>query len=346
MSYKAFTMTVMGIVICSTLSFASFIFFIDPMWTYEHAHPYNDVQTVIDEREQKTSEIYFRDFDYDTLLVGSSRSTYVDPHELKGMHAYNFSVANVSIQEYRSMIDFAKNQREDEFERIILGLDFFKSSKKESSAPRNLDGYVERVTEPLYRYKNLLSYDVFEYAKKNFRASYRNMIKEPRVYNRFNVARAEVIDEEKTAQATEEKIQRFRDVFYGKNYEYYEEYSNVMKVVRDANPDSDFIIYTTPISTPLFKAMVEEGQLDDYERWLTELVDVFGGVYNFMYPNSVTDDLSNYFDGHHFYPEVGTLIARRVSGDETDVPEDFGVYVTKENLEEHLSFVRGLVDGL
>ncbi len=119
-------------------------------------------------------------------------------------------------------------------------------------------------------------------------------------------------------------------------YEYNPDYKKVLLQLKEKYPDTQFIIFTTPISTPLFQALVEEGRLADYEQWLTDVIDVFGGVYNFMYPNTVTNDITNYFDGHHFYPEVGTMIAHRIDGTLTGVPEDFGQYVTKENLEDHL----------
>ena len=52
---------------------ASFIYYIDPMWTFNHKNAHNDVQTVIDERQQKANAMHFQPFDYDTLLIGSSR---------------------------------------------------------------------------------------------------------------------------------------------------------------------------------------------------------------------------------------------------------------------------------
>lgn len=344
MSYKQFTIIILSVVSTVTILFSSFNYYIDPLWTFGHQHSYNDVQIVIDERRQKTAELHFQPFTYDSLLIGSSRSTYINPHELTGMNAYNFSVSNLSIREYRSMIDFAKRQHGGELENILLGVDFFKSSTKESSVPRSLEGNIETVTAPLYRFKNLLSYDVFEYSLENLKMSKENVITKDRIYNRSNVANAVVLDKETVKKATVEKIERFRTVFYGGNYVYYPEYKAVMKDLKAANPKTNFIIYTTPISTPLFQTMVEEGQLDDYERWLTDLVDVFGGVYNFMYPNSITNDLSNYFDGHHFYPPVGTMIAHQISGNSVDVPEDFGVYVTKDNLEAHLDYVKGVIN--
>jgi hypothetical protein len=65
-----------------------------------------------------------------------------------------------------------------------------------------------------------------------------------------------------------------------------------------------------------------------------------------MYPNSITNDSSNYFDGHHFYPEVGTMIAHRIDGTNQGVPKDFGIYVTNENIAEHIEFVQEAGQGI
>jgi len=43
---------------------------------------------------------------------------------------------------------------------------------------------------------------------------------------------------------------------------------------------------------------------------------------------------------------MGTMIAHRIDGTGEGVPEDFGVYVTKENIEEHFEFVENKANML
>ncbi|CAM3558392.1 hypothetical protein GCM10009865_10940 [Aeromicrobium ponti] len=341
MNYKSFVMKIMAMVLVCVASVGSFIFYMDPMWTFGHHHQNNDVQTVINERQQKTNRILFQPFPYDTLLLGSSRTTYINQNDFKNMNVYNFAVSNASIQEYNSLIELAKKKRGKEFDRIIIGLDFFKSNIKESSAKKSMNQYITAASEPFYRYKNLLSMDLLEYSWQNFKMSKENKVLEERNYNRSNVANAKAVDPELMEKQTEAKIQKFREVFYGDTYEYNPEYKEVLSQLKKNNPNTEFIVFTTPISSPLFEAMVEEGRLPDYETWLKDVTEVFGGVYNFMYPNSVTEDLENYFDGHHFYPEVGKLIAQRISqGNSSTLPSDFGTYVSGTELAAHLKGIR------
>lgn len=341
MSNKSYVYKVLTLVLAIVISGASFIYYIDPLWIFGNSHQWNDVQTVIDERQQKTNVITYQPFDYETLLLGSSRTTYINQHDFKDMNVYNFAVSNMSVREYGSFIEFAKARRGQEFDTIIIGLDFFKSSLAESAAPRSLDSYKKKLSEPLYRTKSLLSLDTLEYAFTNFKLSLKNEAEEERNYNRENVAVAKQISLDQITEQTDEKIERFKEVFYGETYEYNPDYATYLQALKVNNPHTRFIVFTTPISTMLFEALVEENRLPDYERWLRDVTKVFGEVTNFMYPNSVTNDLTNYFDGHHFYPPTGTKIAKFLSKDSIDqLPADFGVRVTAQNIDEHLEMVR------
>ncbi|TFB19278.1 hypothetical protein E3U55_11240 [Filobacillus milosensis] len=342
-SYKSFIVTFLLVAGLGLGSFAGFNYWIDPMWTFGHAHEYNDVQAEIDERQQKVNHIYYSDFDYDTLLIGSSRSTYINQHSFTGMDVYNFSVSDLSFKEYKSLIDYAVREKGSEFERIIIGVDFFKSSLSQSKEDLNIDEYIETVEEPFYRWKILLSQDIYEYAKRNYELSKADEIVDLRNYNRENVALAKEFPREVKIKQTEAKIAKFKRMFYGDKYEYNPEFKKVLQDIEAAYPETEILVYTTPTYEGLFNALVEEGNFGDYEKWLEDIVESTDTVYNFMYPNSVTENISNYFDGHHFYPHVGDDIAKKISG-AGGVPEDFGRKVTEDNFKEHIDWVRSKID--
>ncbi|WP_019240678.1 MULTISPECIES: hypothetical protein [Bacillus] len=342
MNYKTFSITVISVVTAITIAIGSFIYYIDPLWLFSSSNDYNDVQVAMNERQQKMNHIKFQPFDYDTLLLGSSRSTYINQHDFEGMNVYNFAVSNMSVREYNAFIDFAKKKRGKEFDTIIIGLDFFKSSVDQSNVAGSLAGYEQQISDPLFRVKSFFSWDTLQYAIDNFKISYKDTPIYMRNYNRENVAVAKVDDIETIKRETSTKIDKFKEVFYGKTYQYNKEYPNYLQALVDNNPNTKFIIFTTPISTPLFEALVEMDRLDDYNKWLKDVVSVFGEVHNYMYPNSVTNDISNYFDGHHFYPKVGTLIAKSISGVPLKDHSDFGQVVNSKNINEHLEMVKKL----
>ena len=346
MSDKKFTLAVLLLFATLTISVVGFNFWVDPLWHYGHAHEYNDVQRVIDEREQKAAQLKYDEKGYSTLLVGSSRGTYIHPTAFEEWDVYNFSAANLSMREYHTFILYAQAKNPN-IERVILGVDFFKSSVQEAEAPKSLTNYETKVDQHFYRTKNLFSLDIFKYSIDNFKLSVRDEITEDRLYNRRGEAFAKRLTDEEVVEETRQKIDRFEETFYGENYTYFPQYKEIMEKVKTSMPEGDMIVFTTPISTELFKSLVTTGLHDDYEVWLRDLVDVYGGVWNFMYPNTITNNIYNYYDGHHFYSDVGDLIANRLeNGTDSTVPEDFGVYVTAENIDEHLRHVTALVSEL
>lgn len=327
MTFRAWAISVVAILVLLVASIGGFNYWMDPMWMYGGAHEFNDVQDTINERQQKTNRIKFQTFSVDTLLIGSSRSTYIDQHEFEGMDVYNYSVANMSVKEYESYIAFAKENSTKKIERVIIGLDFFKSSLTESKTPLSIYPYAKTLDEPLVRWKNIISYDLTRYSFYNFKASIKDEPVFVRTYDRHNVASTMRLSKEEADVELQKKVEKFKTTFYGK-YEYNPNYKKIMQNIKDKNPGTEFIVFTTPISEPLFQALIDSGAYPHYEKWLSEVTEVFGSVYNFMGINTVTKDTSNYFDGHHFYPEVGTMIAHRISMDNPpDVPKDFGKYI-------------------
>lgn len=344
MSDKKFTFTVLSIFSVLTIFVVAFNYWIDPLWHYDRAHAYNKVQKVVDEREQKTAQIEFQRPQYDTLLVGSSRATYIQPSAFQKWDVFNFSVANLSMREYHTFILYAKKQNEA-IKRVILGVDFFKSSEQEASTPRSHDNYEKKINEPLYRTKSLVSLPTFRYAFGNFMLSKKDAITEDRLYNRAGDAFAKKLTEAETDGEMAYKIERFEETFYGEHYEYFSQYKEIMAKVRDEIADEEVFVFTTPISMELFHSLVETGLYDDFEVWLRDLVEVYGGIWNFMYPNDVTKNKYNYYDGHHFYPEVGDLIAEVLEeGQLKDSEMDFGVFVTGDNIDQHLDETRKWVE--
>lgn len=62
------------------------------------------------------------------------------------------------------------------------------------------------------------------------------------------------------------------------------------------------------------------------------------GFWDFAYLNSITTNSANYLETSHFIKEVHKLMLGRVFGDKNiTVPEDFGIFITQENLEQSLA---------
>ncbi|MGD6788672.1 hypothetical protein ACQCT3_02210 [Sutcliffiella horikoshii] len=314
-------------------------YYVDPLWNFSHENSFNDSQEHFNERQQKTNMITFRDFDYDALLIGSSRSTYINQNEFGKLKTFNYSVSSMSMQEYNDFIEYAKKQNKKEFEYIFIGLDFFATDKTRKNI-ENPMSYINNTNEFAYRIKSLLSIDLFKQSLENARSSRDEKQHFLRSYDRNNVASAKVFKQETVEKEIKATVENYKKNVYGKGYKYNEDVPKILLELKKNNPDTKFVIYTTPVTSDLFAGLHEVGRLEDYNRWLTDIVDVFGSVHNFMYVNSITQDTTNYYDGHHAYPEIGTMIAHKIADiNDPNIPDDFGVLVTTENIKEHLNYV-------
>lgn len=307
--------------------------FIDPLWIFSHENRFNGRQWGFDERQQKTNRIRFGGFDYDGVLFGSSRVAHINQHDFAANRVFNYAVSGARPAEFPGYLDYAEKRRGQPLKVVYLGLDFFNTNLKypgTGAAPAHYIGEAER---PLYPIEMLTSSATLGKSITNFKESRSGTACD--CYDRHNVKMINVPTPEGLKDAMSVDINVYRNRIYGPDYEYDASIKTTLDSLRRAHPETRFVVFTTPPSARLFRVLVESGRLPDYQRWIGELVEVFGGVYDFMGINSVTANDENYSDAHHFNPQVGRLIVRRVEGGDAD-KIDFGVFVTASNLRQHL----------
>ena len=174
----------LSIVFLSTIAF--FNFFIDPYWTFSNSHKLNSLQKSSNEREQKSNLLYFQDKQYDSLLLGTSRVTFLNQNDFKNMNVFNYSFSLSNPNNLNEYIEFAKKENKKDFKYIIIGLDFLGTNKnaKENQNPKEIFNDVRSF---FYRYKLLLSIDSFKLSIENIKRSILNRAG-GRSYNRENIA--------------------------------------------------------------------------------------------------------------------------------------------------------------
>jgi len=339
-SYKRWVVATLMVVMLPLLLVGGFNFYIDPLWNFNHANKYNNIQIAFDERQLKTNRIHFGSNDFNTLILGSSRTTYMSQYDLVGYRAYNYALSIMLMEDYYDYVEYAKLKSGHDFDYIVLGLDFFVTNKNmklmsEISPP---SCYIGKSNEFAYRYKTLLSLDVLDYSWKNYDASRRG-IPQTFDYDRRNVKTLNRVSEAQTKAQTDTSLANYKNNIYA-NYEY-RDVKGILSKLKSQNPNTKFIVFTTPVSRPLWDLMVGQGLMPYYERWLQDSVEVFGEVDNFNYPNSITSDLKNYYDASHVYPEVETLIAHKIINyPDPRIPEDFGILLNKDNISSNLERIK------
>lgn len=322
---------------------------VDPWWLFTHANALNRVQEDIDERAQKTNWLEARAGQFDTALLGSSRVTYVDRRDFAPLRVFNYGFNAMLPGEYRPYLDHFVAVNGKAPELVFLGVDFFTSGVEPVFAPRPPEPYLAQAGSLRYATSVLLSLDTAAHSLRSLATSLGLTAGgKPERYDRNDIRfLGRAVTGEMRDRNLLRTLEQYRSRIYGPRFAYDAALPERWRELRRAYPKTRFVVFTTPESAPLFSLMVKQGHLREHERWLADLAEVFGEVWDFAGLNSVTLDPTNYLDAHHFEPRVGRLIVDRLLDRPLPAEHaDFGRRVTPTNLQAHLDAVRGRLGKL
>lgn len=314
-------------------------YIVDPLWLFSHSNKFNQKQGSYDERQLKTNYLYYTLKDnFDGILLGSSRATYVNHNDFVDMNIFNYSSGAMQPYEYKFYIDFAKKMKGKDLKYVIIGSDFFGTNVIEQKNRINPESYINSTINS-NRYKLLFSIDTFNKSFKNIRYSLKGR---DMYYDRNTVKYHKEIPRNEMIKKHVISIKESTKLVSSPNYKYDDEYINTLKTLKSENPNTKFIIYTSAITSDLFVSIIKNAKKwEEYKRWLNEIVDVFGEVNHFMYINSFTKNLDNYYDDNHAYPFALKFIANKLSNTlNEDIHKDLGIVITKNNIDEYLENIK------
>ena len=331
---KKWLINTLSLVLISLFIIGLFNYVMDPMWTFEHKHSYNQYQRASKERQQKSHAIYFQSRRYNTLLLGSSRTTFMDQRIwFEKDDTFNYAVSDIQPQEYISYIKFAINEAKQPIKRVILGLDFFGALEYAPLISTKSIDILSPITQHLYRWKLLFSFGALDYSIKNINYYLK---KRSYTYNRDNQKHMFISGnraQEQYKRIIAGDLEEYKRNRYSTAYD--NGYKNVILQLKKEFPHIEFIIYTTPVSFDHFRLLIETDQYENYERWLKESAQVFGTVHHFMYLNQYTDNSETYFvDSNHPREEITKCIAEQVQGIKSNCQQtDFVLHREQINLQ-------------
>lgn len=122
------------------------------------------------------------------------------------------------------------------------------------------------------------------------------------------------------------------------HYEFSPEYMQMFeKIVNYCHEnDINIYVYIPPMYVEHFHAFKEAGLKKEFENFKRELVKVTDFM-DFTGVNSITTNKNNYWDSSHLRREYTEMVmAKLIHNTDTEGHEDFGVWVTKENIKAHL----------
>jgi len=316
---------------------ALIIFNKDPFWCF--SYKYSKYRLNIDEREQKLNLIHYARKNIDCLILGSSRVTYINSFDLTGRNAFNFAVSDMNLAEIYDFVEIVKFKTKCNLKYIIIGMDFYSMNKSRKSDFTSIQYYTNKICNPFYKIKTLISFDSLIYSIKSLLYSF-EMFQDRRLdyYSTDFIKQMFIPTKNEKMSYMVSDIKQYESKIYGDNFAYNYDLKETFKKMRKTNSTAKIIIFTTPESDQLFKLMVKKNLMKYYKMWIRDIVDVFGYLYNFMDINSITINSENFKDLNHFYPNVGKLIIHRVMKvEDSDIPDDFGYLVNKENIEYYFN---------
>ncbi len=103
-----------------------------------------------------------------------------------------------------------------------------------------------------------------------------------------------------------------------------------IKDIADAN-NIQLIVFINPINLMTYR----ENNLEEFDEFKRELAAITD-YYDFSGRNDITANNYYYYETSHYRPMVGDMIVRRMFEEPRNIDTGFGVWVTKDNVEEHI----------
>lgn len=318
---------------------AVYVMLADPLWQWDHPFHLERWHRPFNERTQKTNYLSSHEIDIDTLIVGSSRSSYINPTWLGSDKGFNYAVSSGKPSEFASHIDYVRKCSCTGLNFILIESSFGHALETENTfeQPRS---YIGNAEDWMKKFKSLFSRSAYKLARNASRTpSYNYYFMGHREISSYRYPHINLDDEQKQ-RVISSQVKTYREQVY--NMPYDNEFSYYIGDVHRAAQETDFVVYTTPVTRHLMKLLCDLGRLDDYERWLRELVGEFGAVLHFMYPNHVSMDDASFNDAHHPTEAtsekiVNVIMNYRRTG---KIEGSVGVVLTKENIDKYVQIFR------
>lgn len=290
-------------------------YWVDPLWCFGHSNQFSHIRSMIDERQQKTNYLYHTDQQFNTIILGSSRSTYLAPTYFKTLKVFNYAANNMLPNEFEGHLKNYVDITEKAPENIILGLDFWGSSISNNSDHFKPDHYLSQRKQRTYLPSNLASIDALEYTLRNIKYS----ISTPPLNDAYYDQHLTKLEHGQTEAFREQRIRgqikHYTEDAYG-NYEWDTSYISTLTHLKDEYPSARFIVFTTPVSDTLLNVLEQQELTPAYNNWLNAVTSVFDTVTHLMYRDPQLSDRSLFYDTQHFRPELAQKIAELLENDD------------------------------
>lgn len=344
MNTKKWTIAFVFLILLCLLFIAGANFIIDP---YGYFAAQKGENYSMDEedylREQKAEHIKYHANDYDAFLVGGSKAGAIHSDklsELDGLRWYNCWLLSGNFEDYyhysKYIIETAHPKK------ILLHI----STSEIAQFDREAKGDIYEIPAVMGNTSKIK--EVFKFLYKNLSVSVDTITNKDTTY---------------PVMATGERNLTKYYTYYRDHRDKTEYYNYLMKDMVDpylprlingtkdkadlVNSNLDYLkeikrlCDKNGVELQVFLGSLFIGEMVGYEgnsfyNWLTQMVEITGGLWCFNNYNELVYNPFNYYNARHYYYEMGDLMIERMSGKATR-HDDFGIYLTRDNITEELS---------
>jgi hypothetical protein len=275
---------------------------------------------------------------FDSFLFGSSRTTVIDVAKIPTGRFYNMSYS-LGLPASHLAILKAFLQRGVKIKSVVIGLDEFCFNQSGTKNQKHL----VRIMHPDISGKSRLEiFDMYFFRKPDLveLAKWRDRVLEGKTEGRLIINNQGLnlgwLQKERIIEATGKPIfnfaiRKYEPITFGSK-EMGDAFGAIEELIALSRTHHFAItFFITPFYSQYYLNNAE-GLFSVKERLAT-----LTGYYDFSGLNSVTTNDLNYYEESHYRYRVGDMIAKRIYGDgNIDIPNDFGVLVTRQNITRHL----------
>jgi hypothetical protein len=291
-----------------------------------------------------------------TILLGSSRMRQgIDPDysSLKNNSPspiYNLGLNGSNIYELRRYLEHTLVNNPD-LERVIIGIDFFMFNENLALQPAfDEDRLGKTYIIPKDLLNTFWSLTALSDSKKTFLSSWKLRHQTNSFDQRDNGFSPY---ENPKLKDQEWRFKTAINVYFDFHHQHHlspellQEFQKIVNICQENK--IDLKVFISPSHAIQWESIAATGRWNSFEQWKREMVKVHP-VWDFSGYNTITTEplsqdqlMENYTDSSHYTPKVGYLVLNRIFGEnQSTVPDDFGILLTQDNIEQQLSQIRFL----
>lgn len=276
-----------------------------------------------------------------TLIAGSSRvglfrNYLIEPYVKKPI--FNLALAGSSIYEQAEYIKYAiKTYKLD---TIIWSLDF--SSFNPDKRPYT--GFsIDRLNQNIYFDDftlSLMSYKTFERSLKTLKDNRKDNNEYSYLYeqNKFSNVQGRLFNKKVIQKNINMTLADYASLPSFLNSNKFKNFSSIdsklkifTEVVKLCKKNKIKLkVYTSPVYYRHVDLYYKMGLGETYSYWKKELA-LITSYTDFCTKNEITNNIMNFRDSSHIVSSMGKLVFARIFNDKnTDIPDDFGIYIDKK----------------